>query len=256
MEFKLRALEPPLHIPPEENFENCAKDAPIRPRHPNASDVLYRYDQRRYLDSIISDGSIRLRPASNFDELDGDSARRDAECAKSAFLPGKHTHVTSADGRRIAVLGDVKRKVGLPNYYLFCMATDWDRELAGDFSGSDGCLVISNTAEFISRIESVGRIEFPNWLFHHNPVEYFDPSESFAGERIDPALSKDFKFAYQREYRFVWMPPSGISPNGFRFLRLGSLEACGNVYTIPRSNTPEGQKRSPAKHLSVRKNGI
>ena len=113
------------------------------------------------------------------------------------------------------------------------MACDWHSDLFAAFSGSDSCLVVRNTETFFSRLEIAGNKVLPNWYFHHNPVEYFDPYERMKDERINPAMSKDFKFAYQREYRFLWFSSNGERPNGFKHLDLESLQDIGEVHAQP-----------------------
>lgn len=41
-------------------------------------------------------------------------------------------------------------------------------------------------------------------VLHHRPAGYFDTYERRPNERIDTAMSKDFCFACQREYRFLF----------------------------------------------------
>jgi hypothetical protein len=53
-------------------------------------------------------------------------------------------------------------------------------------------------------------------------VEYFDPYERTAHEYFDNAMSKDFRFAYQRETRFLWAG-SGRPAHGFIDVDLGPL---------------------------------
>lgn len=153
----------------------------------------------------------------------------DEETAKKSFLSSTQTRITMQDGRNIPIIGDVAQTVSMPDYYVFCMICDWDPELLDDFEG-DACLVIKNTKCFAHRIEAAAASVLPGWYFHHNPVEYFDPYERFKDEHIDPCMSKDFRFAYQREYRFIWFPQNGEIPEGFKFLELGSLDNIAELY--------------------------
>jgi len=110
------------------------------------------------------------------------------------------------------------------------MACDWDRELFNDFDDVDACLVIKDVEHFAYRIENAASTQLPGWFFHHNPVEYFDPYEMGLDKHIDAGMYKDFRFAYQREYRFIWAPPDGVVPDGFKFLELGCLRNCVEVH--------------------------
>jgi hypothetical protein len=229
LEFALRGLS----IPPELNdgltFYVGTDNAPIRPKHPNSADVLFRYDKKTHITNLAQKGEVRLRPASGFKDLEGDKARHDEECSKIAFLPGNHTRITTSAGVEIPIIGDVEHKVSTFNYYVFCMACDWDKQLFTDFE-ADACIVIKDTEQFASSIESAAANQLAGWRFHHNPVQYFDPYERQKNEYFDASMSKDFRFAYQREYRFLWAPQNGSEPDGFKFLELGNLENFSEVY--------------------------
>lgn len=228
-EFSLRNVSLPVASPFGITFNNKATSAPIRPMHPNAGDALFRYDKRIHIEKLIHEGQIRIRPAADFQQMEHDRARHDDECAKKYFLSGAHTRITTQDGRNIPILGDIEQTVSSPNYYIFCMACDWDTELFTDFDDADACVIINDVELFSRQIEIAAAAQLPGWDSHHNPIEYFDPYERFENEYIDTAMSKNFRFAYQREYRFLWFSQNGAVPDGFKFLELGSL---GNLAEI------------------------
>lgn len=74
LEFALRGLSPPGPAPFGVVFNNEAAGAPIRPKHPNTGDVLYRYDKRTHLGKLAHEGQIRVRPASDFQKMENDAA--------------------------------------------------------------------------------------------------------------------------------------------------------------------------------------
>ena len=230
LEFLLRNVEPPIQPPTDVVFDNVAFGAPARPVHPNAGDVLFRYDRRTQIERIATDGLIRIRPASGFKTLEDDRARQDDECKKKAFLPGAHTRITTRDGIAIPILGDAEKTTSMPDYYAFCMTCDWDIDLLAAFDGADSCIVIKDVGEFTRRIEHAAAEQLSNWYFHHNPVEYFDPYERIKNEYLNAGICKDFRFAYQREYRFLWFPQNAEVADGFKLLSLGSLRDLAEVH--------------------------
>jgi hypothetical protein len=238
LEFSLRDVSLPVASPVGVTFSNEAIGSPVRPRHPNAGDVLFRYDKKRHIEKLAHEGQIRIRPASDFRQLEHDTARWDEECSKTFFLPGAHTRITTQDGRNIPIVGDVEQAVSMPDYYVFCMSCDWDPDLFTDFGEVDACIIIKDAELFARRIEDAASAQLPGWHFHHNPAEYFDPFERINNEYFDAAMSKDFRFAYQREYRFIWFPKNDDAPKGFRFLKLGSL---GNLAEI-RTNKVDSRQ--------------
>ena len=43
-------------------------------------------------------------------------------------------------------------------------------------------------------------------------------------------MTKDFSYAHQREYRFMWLPPSANAPKDPAQLNIGSLEDIASLY--------------------------
>ena len=110
------------------------------------------------------------------------------------------------------------------------MTCDWDIDLLAAFDGADSCIVIKDVGEFTRRIEHAAAEQLSNWYFHHNPVEYFDPYERIKNEYLNAGICKDFRFAYQREYRFLWFPQNAEVADGFKLLSLGSLRDLAEVH--------------------------
>lgn len=240
-EFALRNVSLPVASPHGIKFNNEIMGAPVRPRHPNAGDVLFRYDKRTRIEELAHEGKIRIRPASDFRQMEHNRARQDEECSKKSFLAGAHTRITTRDGHNIPILGDVEQTVSMPDYYVFCMTCDWDPELFTDFE-ADTCIVIKDAELFARRVEIAAALQLLGWYFHHNPVQYFDPYERLKNEYFGAMMSKDFRFAYQREYRFLWSPQNGGAPDGFKFLELGSL---GNLVEVHANNAGSVQQGAP-----------
>ncbi|BET57527.1 hypothetical protein GEO60473_05670 [Geobacter sp. 60473] len=178
---------------------------------------------------MIRNGIVRIRPASDFKKMEQDNARQDEELSKKSFLSGSHTRITTQDGRELPIIGNVQQSVSMPNYYVWCVACDWDQDLFAHFK-ANCCIVIKDGDEFARRLEDAASELLPGWYFHHNPVQYFDPYERLKDEFFDAAMSKDFRFAYQREYRFLWVPQNGETAIGFKFPQLGCLEGLAEIF--------------------------
>lgn len=219
-EFHLRGFPLPEE-PPAGPLLNAQPNAPVRPRSPNACDVLFRYGSLRWMRALVETGCVRLSPASSYLEAEGD-ARADDERRKVAFLPGEYSRMTTKDGRSVPPIGDIKRAVSFPDYYVLCGSCDWDDALFEDF-GADASIVIHDPPSFEARLEMAAAKQLPGWLFLGAPVEYFDPYETQLKTDLMPPLYKDFRFAYQREYRWSWMPLDGQRTRGPIDLELGPL---------------------------------
>lgn len=202
LELFLRYQETPVPMP--NPVAMIFTDGPRRPAHPNAGDLLYRYAKEGRVQELVESGAIRMWHAAFYEKLEKDPARQDTEMLKTQFLHGPSTVITTTDGQHIPVKGDVRIEHHGPDYYVMCMSCDWDPRLFADFQ-CDHCAVIANVDELARTIEDTASAIAPGWRFHHNPVEYYDPYDSGKRTYISHATAKDFRFAYQREYRFLLM---------------------------------------------------
>jgi hypothetical protein len=228
-EFFLRGL--PLHRPLPVVSRRDLLGAPARQRSPNAGDVLFRYGPRRWMQELLDFGRLRMLAARDYAQMETDPARQDDELTKHAFSPGAYVTLTLPDGSVSRPIGDVRYSHSGTDYFVYCVSNDWDTDLFNDF-GADACVIIKNPDAFAQRLENVGKRLLPDWYFHHCPIEYFDTYERRSKERIDNAMSKDFRFAYQREYRFLFAG-FGKEAKGAQYLELGSLSDIAELYLRP-----------------------
>ena len=229
-EFALRKI--PLNRGLPVLSKKDLRAGPARPRSPNAGDVLFRYGSKKWLQDFVQFGTIRISAAREYALLERDAARQDDELVKSSFMPGAYTKITTEDGQDLGILGDLKESVSGADYFVYCMSCDWDVGLFDDFN-SDCCVVIKRPDEFARRLETAAKSQLDGWYFLRSPVEYFDPYERKAKQRIDNAMSKDFRFAYQREYRFLWASFKGLIATGFISLDLGPLDDIAELHMRP-----------------------
>ncbi|WP_155738220.1 hypothetical protein [Pseudomonas putida] len=200
LEMAMRGISAPLSSGYQP--KSGTGDVPVRPRHPNAGDVLYRYGNLKWLDKLSEVGGLRMWHADFYAKLETDVARQDHEMVKDRFLNGPKTIITNMDGLRIPTVGDVRISHSGPEYFLLCMSCDWDVGLFDDFN-VEHCGIVEDVDGFALKLEVALARAMPGYLFHHNPVEYFDPYEGVKNQYYSHAMSKDFKYAYQREYRFL-----------------------------------------------------
>lgn len=224
LEFEIRSKMLPCEPPWNIHFNKTYYDAPLRPSHFNAGDVLFRYCERIYLNQLLKDGRLRLVLASKYASMDNDKARQDDENRKATLHGSSSVRITTESGEEIPVIGVLKKTVSLENYYFFSLSGDWDRDLFNDFEGSDTCLVVRDANGFIERVKISSQIQLPGWECFFVPVHYYDPYVPSSNNPIDPAMSKDFHFAYQRELRLIWLPPAMEEFKPFHFIQIGNIE--------------------------------
>lgn len=226
LEFAMRKIAlPPFTFRPSISKGPVSIPWPI----PNGTKALFRYGKRKYMQEMVEEGRVRFVPAETYSRDENNAARRDEELQKHAYMAGEYTTVTTLDGKSIPVIGDIQRTISGPNYHLVCFSCVWNEQLFDDFE-ADTCVVVTAPQELARRLESAGMATFPGWYFHYNPVQYFDPYQQSENEYFDAGMSKDFLFAYQYEYRFLWAQINAASIYGAQFVNIGPSQDIMNMY--------------------------
>ncbi|MGF1623959.1 MAG: hypothetical protein ACFCVH_03670 [Alphaproteobacteria bacterium] len=226
LEFAFRDLEPPAHIyePPVP----CTS-GPVHPAIPNGTKLIYRYSNREYVRQMVEEGRVRFSAAQSYEGEENNAAQRDEELSKHAYMPGRYTKITTQDGQPIEIIGDVQRTVSASGYHLVCFSCVWDPQLFEDFQ-ADTCVVVTDPAEFARRLEAAGAAVFPGWYSIDCPVQYFDPYERRKKEYFEAGMSKDFRFAYQNEYRILWSQLNNRPIDGAHFVDIGPAHEIMRMY--------------------------
>lgn len=227
-EFYLSDIKLPVPTP----HPRALLQAPVRPKGPNSCDILFRYGNFEFMKLFVEKGEVRISPASLYkDGIIGDP-RTDDELNKHKWLVGDHTTITTKEGKRIPIRGDLKETVSTQtNYYTLCMSCDFEPKIFEEF-GYDSCVIMKDPEKFAERIEQNSKEVLPEWYFHHNPIEYFDPHEPTKNQYFSPTICKDFVYAYQMEYRFLWDPLGNGAASDYIVLNLGPLEDICELYTL------------------------
>ena len=228
LEFALREIEPPtLNHEPQGTNES----GPAHPKVPNGTKIIFRYGKREYMRQMVEQGGVRFSPAELYEGEKNNEARRDDELQKHSYTPGRHATITHESGQRLNVIGDIRRTIGGPQYHLVCFSCVWNLELFEDFQ-ADTCVAVTDPAEFAKRLQEAGGSVFPGWYFLDSPVQYFDPYEQMKNEFFNSAMSKDFRFAYQNEFRILWSQMTATPVDGFQFVDIGPAEDIMTMYDM------------------------
>lgn len=211
---------------------------PTPPRSKSAIDAvggfvagrLYKFSKRKYIEELFNNGSLRVAPASYYNDPSLNSAIRDDELVfNGAVSVGLKSHVKL--GAPINSFGRLEYSVkARTNYYVSCFASNYTYREFDDFC-ADACLVIKEPRTFIKRIMKAGAEIFSGYNGFSGAVKYLDPVVcDFT--KINPSFSKHFKYAYQNEYRFVWAPEEPRMLLDPVSLEMGSLSDIAEVITI------------------------
>ena len=177
-------------------------------------------------------GKIRISPASSYSDPSLNRAKQDNELSFDSFLPNSEVTATLLDKetgspiQRIELVGDITKTLELTSdYYVYCMTHALTYRMFDDFS-ADACVIIHDTEKFGEQLHSAVLKHLPEWLYWDEPVKYIDPYLSRTDE-VNLFSSKNFRYWYQQEYRFIWVPPpektysNKLEPF---FIELGSLK--------------------------------
>lgn len=228
-EFFLRKLSLPEPPKPRPGIKK-----PYKNEKRVSYDILYRYGYNKPITALLELGHAKIKPASVYKDGIFLDPRTDDEKTKEQWFVGDHSKITTQNGDEIKIISDVKSSVSACDYYVLCLSYDFEPSIFDEF-GYDSCLIIKKPEEFASRLETTLKKQFPEWYFHHNPIQYFDPYEHQKNEYFSPTMSKDFSFAYQMEYRFLLnplKPAEEIIPLSEFEIQLGPLSDICELYRV------------------------
>lgn len=198
---------------------------------------LVKYGKREYLLSTYERGAVRVFPASKYSDDSLNRAIRDEELelsvsyhpsrSKNAILDQYANELDSS----VPAMGNVEHTIHAPtNYYVYCLAGEVHYRLFADFE-ADCCLIINDPEVFINRLLAGVNHELGNWKAFGTGVQYIDPLNT-TEDNLDVFFGKHFKFAYQREYRIIWIPPEPELILPEIDVELGSLRDCAELILL------------------------
>jgi hypothetical protein len=208
--------------------------------------MLARVSKVEWLMNTLTRGCLRFAPAASYLDSTLNAARGDDELRKTYRRPGQALTISTQSGQRIQAVGDVafssvravQNGVKLANtpYWLCSFSSDLDPRLLLEFPSDkpeeDGCLVIFEPYVFVQRALPVLNKIAPLVVKSLFPTDYFDPY--YVGQNgLSAVRSKDFRYAYQREMRFV-LDPEGrpvFSNRDPAWAEIGTIEDIAAVYS-------------------------
>lgn len=239
-EFGLRGgipagLPKPPHFPPITHPDTPRGAQILSGRPLSNGPFLVKLAMRPHSEDLFKRGIVRISPASSWAAPHLNRAVQDDElhCEISIASGEKlnervgDAEPQSDDGR----IADKRRRLFLKcdDYYAYCMSLGYDYRLLDDFS-YDSFVVIYDVGQFAKRLSDAVQRIYPELRMAANAVQYYDPYFC-ATWQLKQGFSKHLRYAYQREWRFLWeMPQKHGSAPPF-FVELGSLEDIGQLYT-------------------------
>lgn len=108
------------------------------------------------------------------------------------------------------------------DYWVYCLSRTLEPRLFVDFE-ANSCVVLRDSNEFRRRLTLAMHKCLPDAVHSRDDANYIDPLLT-STLRVFVPLAKHFRYTYQNEYRFVWVPQlktPRVSPID---LTLGSLK--------------------------------
>jgi len=189
---------------------------------------LVKFGQKQHLLEMMEQGKIRVAPASYYSDPSLNPAIQDSELEIKFNLRGARIYQPS--GEEIPVIGDVKISDRLESdFYVWCCSYEYDVRLFDDFH-YDACLIIDEPSEFLSRLLGQFGSFVPCRAHDHGRVTYIDPLRPV--KRINVPMAKHFRYAYQKEYRAVFLPRRRGHRFNPLFLKIGSLRSISRLLEL------------------------
>ena len=193
-------------------------------------DGIVKYGREQYLRPALDRGALRMSAASAYLDPSLNTAIQDDELTAELDLafPSPPQIVIPGERRSyIRITGSQRLET---NYYVFCTSRALELRLFTDFA-ADCCLVIHNLTAFSERLCAAVDDALPGWRHIQSDLQYYDPLQVMPAQ-IQLPLSKHFRYAYQKEYRFAWLPPQRRKQLAALHIELGSLKEIAEIDTL------------------------
>ena len=241
----------------------CSKAAEVVAALGSEHDVLVKYGQLDHMKELYEEGDVWINPASDFEKLTHNQAVRDDErsfVCRGGIHPMEMTDNSVAsrhfyakdeapdDHSRLIQQGAVQfvRMFDAPelerdqqlelrvrigtDYWTYCLSEVLDPRLLSDFE-ANACVILRK-GPFMDRLVRMMQFVKPSANLQLGRVTYEDPLGALTINRpayVSPdrlPMTKLFRYAYQREFRFVWFPVVRQEKLTPIKLHLGSLANC------------------------------
>ena len=192
---------------------------------------LVKYGGAKWLKNLYDHGELRITPASFYKDSSLNRAIRDDELElsiKPHFRTQKNKTLNDLEYQLKSQIpnmgGGIQVLKASTDYFVSCFGSDFSLRMFPDFE-ADGCLIITDPGVFLTRVLAALVNRFVGWTTFGTAVNYIDPVNVQRSE-IEIFFAKNFRYAYQKEYRIISKPPEPSFDLEPINLILGSLHDC------------------------------
>lgn len=190
--------------------------------------TLIKYGNPQYMAALLTEGCARIQPASFFKANHLNGAIQDDELSLRLSLVVSRDEIASL----VQNPQDASENVGdhaiqlnygaSSDYWLYCVTQSLEPRLFVDFNAG-ACVIIKNKKAFSDRLEHAAASRMASCRYACGKAVYVDPNQpDSANIRIQ--FAKHFRYTYQREYRFAWMPEKSTKALAPVDVEMGSLD--------------------------------
>lgn len=198
-------------------------------------EVFLKFGKRQYMERLHELGALRIQPAAYFANTDHNGAVRDDELALDVSLALSTNDVVkvvknpqdvppNAPEQRV----DIRFK-SPTDYWLFCLTTSVEPRLFVDFN-ADSCVIIRDRARFSQMLRQASRQHLNCAPMSDGSAIYIDPL--FPRTEVFVPFVKHFRYTYQSEHRFCWLPLVPIQELTHVDIEIGSLKEFSDLIVL------------------------
>ncbi len=197
---------------------------------------MFKYCNIIWIEQTQKKGIVRISPAISYNDPSLNPAVYDEEL--ELFIQPHPSEIklevidqhTGKTKGFVKPVGSKITKTTETNYYVYCLSSIFTPRLFLDFE-ADACLIITKPKHFIDKVITAFERQNPGWVNTFKTVNYLDPLNS-SFSQIEIYSCKHFSFSYQKEVRFIGLPPKKVKVLDHQYLEIGSLEDCSEIVSV------------------------
>ncbi len=201
-----------------------------------ASDVFIRYGKRDIMDALYRSGALRIQPATSFARTSHNRARQDDELKIPLSIIATRDDLLTVLSNPDDVPPDMEHArvdvtMQLPSdYWLYCVSSALIPRLFVDYE-AEACVIIRDRDRFTRMLQETSMQKLSGTTLRAGVVEYVDPLLPTSLVTA-VAFTKHFRYSYQQEFRFCWLPPHNIDRAKHCDIEIGSIAEFSDLIVL------------------------
>jgi hypothetical protein len=199
-------------------------------------DVFIKFGKRVYMERLHEIGALRIQPASYFAQPDHNGAVRDDELTLNMAVALTRGDIVKLVRNPQDVPSDaLEQRVDVKfqsptDYWLYCVTNSVEPRLFVDFN-ADSCVIIKDRQRFTTMLREASQSRLADAVMRDETAVYVDPLLPSSANIIVPFM-KHFRYTYQDEYRFIWLPNAPTQTVAHVDLQIGSLQEFSDLIVL------------------------